>query len=135
MLSQFYIESQLLEGLLQTYVCTWYSNLSTNEAFIHQLRFAITTAARNITSRLLHANIPVIIFDDLIPLILHHVQDWKSLKDSQITQDNIKQHLSNKIHPAACSRQSEISYLKGLMNTLMPHILPTIHLSTNNKVF
>jgi len=130
---------QLLEEILQIYVCTWYSDFSANEAFIQQLRLAITTAAKNIAIRLLRADIGSIIFCDLIPLAIQHAQDWnalskKSQSEIKIPQDCIGSYLSSKIHPAAYTRKAELNYLRGLATALMPHLLPAIHISTNNKV-
>lgn len=130
---------QLLEEILQTYVCTWYSSFSANEAFIQQLRLAITTAAKNIAIRLLRADIGTIIFCDLIPLAIQHAQDWnvllkKSQSEVKVPQDHIGSYLSSKIHPAAYTRKAELNYLRGLVTTLVPHLLPAIHVSTNNKV-
>ncbi|KAM0734453.1 Sorting nexin-14 [Formica fusca] len=130
---------QLLEEVLQIYVCTWYSDFSTNEAFIQQLRLAITTAAKNIAIRLLRADTASITFTDLIPLAIQHAQDWdallkKSRLDVKMPQDYVESYLSSKIHPAAYSREAELNYLRGLTTALLPHLLPTIHVSTNNKV-
>jgi hypothetical protein len=130
---------QLLEEILQIYVCTWYSDFSANEAFIQQLRLAITTAAKNIAIRLLRADIGKIIFCDLIPLAIQHAQDWntlfkKSQSEVKISQDFIGSYLSSKIHPAAYTRKAELNYLRGLATALVPHLLPAIHVSTNNKV-
>ncbi|KYN30488.1 Sorting nexin-14, partial [Trachymyrmex septentrionalis] len=130
---------QLLEELLQMYVCTWYSDISTNEAFIQQLRLAITTAAKNITIRLLRADTATLAFDGLIPLAIQHAQDWKALlkmpiSEVEMPQDYIGSCLSSKIHPAAYSREAELNYLRGLVTALLPHLLPAIHVSTNNKV-
>lgn len=130
---------QLLEEVLQIYVRSWYSDFSTNEAFIQQLRLAITTAAKNITIRLLRADTAGITFHDLIPLAIQHAQDWntlmkKSRMDVKVPQDCIGSYLSSKIHPAAYSREAELNYLRGLITALLPHLLPAIHISTNNKV-
>lgn len=130
---------QLLEELLQIYVCAWYSDISTNEAFIQQLRLAITTAAKNIAIRLLRADIGDITFTDLIPLAIKHAQDWnalvkKSKMDAKMPQDYAGSYLGSKIHPAAYSREAELNYLRGLITALLPHLLPAIHVSTNNKV-
>ncbi|XP_018361321.1 PREDICTED: sorting nexin-14-like [Trachymyrmex cornetzi] len=130
---------QLLEELLQMYVCTWYSDISANEAFIQQLRLAITTAAKNITIRLLRADTATLAFDGLIPLAIQHAQDWKALlkmpiSEVEMPQDYIGSCLSSKIHPAAYSREAELNYLRGLVTALLPHLLPAIHVSTNNKV-
>ncbi|EFN67435.1 Sorting nexin-14 [Camponotus floridanus] len=130
---------QLLEELLQIYVCAWYSDFSTNEAFIQQLRLAITTAAKNIAIRLLRADIGDITFTDLIPLAIKHAQDWnalvkKSKMDAKMPQDYVESYLGSKIHPAAYSREAELNYLRGLITALLPHLLPAIHVSTNNKV-
>lgn len=125
--------------MLQIYVCAWYSDFSTNEAFIQQLRLAITTAAKNIAVRLLRADIASITFTDLIPLAIQHAQDWnalvkKSKLDVKIPQDCVGSYLGSKIHPAAYSREAELNYLRGLITALLPHLLPAIHVSTNNKV-
>ncbi|EFN87552.1 sorting nexin-14 [Harpegnathos saltator] len=130
---------QLLEEILQIYVCTWYSDFSTNEAFIQQLRLAITTAAKNIADRLLRADTATIIFHDLIPLAIQHARDWnmlnkKSKSEVRMPQDYIGSYLGSKIHPAAYSRKAELNYLRGLVTALLPHLLPAIHISTNNKI-
>ncbi|KAL7288116.1 sorting nexin-14-like isoform X2 [Trichogramma pretiosum] len=129
----------LLEEILQTYVCTWYSSLSSNEAFVQQLRLAITTAATNITGRLYKADLSQIIFNNLIPLALHHAKDWqeltKKVKDLGGTpNDHIADFLGSRIHPAAYSREAELNYLRGLVATLLPHLLPATHVSINNQV-
>jgi len=121
------------------YVCTWYSDISANEAFIQQLRLAITTAAKNITIRLLRADTATLVFDGLIPVAIQHAQDWKALlkmpiSEVEMPQDYIGSCLSSKIHPAAYSREAELNYLRGLVTALLPHLLPAIHVSTNNKV-
>lgn len=128
-----------MEEILQIYVCTWYSDFSANEAFIQQLRLAITTAAKNIAIRLLRADTGTIIFCDLIPLAIQHAQDWnvlvkKSRSEVRTPQDYIGSYLSSKIHPAAFSRKAELNYLRGLATALLPHLLPAIHVSANNKV-
>ncbi|XP_011865725.1 PREDICTED: sorting nexin-14-like [Vollenhovia emeryi] len=130
---------QLLEEVLQIYVCTWYSDFSANEAFVQQLRLAITTAAKNIAVRLLRADTATIAFDGLIPLAIQHAQDWSALvkmskHDVKTPQDYVESCLSSKIHPAAYSREAELDYLRGLVTALLPHLLPAIHVSTNNKV-
>ncbi|KAL0109395.1 hypothetical protein PUN28_014457 [Cardiocondyla obscurior] len=129
---------QLLEEVLQIYVCTWYSDFSANEAFIQQLRLAITTAAKNIAIRLLRADVSTLTFDGLIPLAIQHAQDWNALhkmsKADETSQNYIGSCLSSKIHPAAYSREAELNYLRGLVTALLPHLLPAIHVSTNNKV-
>ncbi|XP_018300298.1 sorting nexin-14 [Mycetomoellerius zeteki] len=130
---------QLLEEVLQMYVCTWYSDITANEAFIQQLRLAITTAAKNITIRLLRADTATLAFDGLIPLAIQHAQDWKALlkmpiSEIEMPQDYIGSCLSSKIHPAAYAREAELNYLRGLVTALLPHLLPAIHVSTNNKV-
>lgn len=130
---------QLLEEVLQIYVRTWYSDISANEAFIQQLRLAITTVAKNVTVRLLRADTATLAFDGLIPLAIQHAQDWNALlkmskSDVKMPQDYIGSCLSSKIHPAAYSREAELNYLRGLVTTLLPHLLPAIHVSTNNKV-
>lgn len=124
---------------MQIYICTWYSDFSANEAFIQQLRLTITIAAKNIAVRLLRADPGTIVFCDLIPLALQHARDWnilieKSKSDAKLPQDYVESYLNSKIHPAAYSRKAELDYLRGLVTALMPHLLPAIHISTNNKV-
>ncbi|OXU20981.1 hypothetical protein TSAR_003479 [Trichomalopsis sarcophagae] len=130
---------RLLEEILQTYVCTWYSDLSSNEAFVQQLRLAIATAATNITGRLYKADLSHIIFNHLIPIAVHHARDWQELKKRAkdlggTPTDHIADFLGSKIHPAAYSREAELNYLRGLVGALLPHLLPAIHVSTNNQV-
>ncbi|XP_053994319.1 sorting nexin-14-like [Hylaeus volcanicus] len=132
---------QFFEDLLQQYVCTWYSSFSTNYAFVYQLRLATTTATKNIADRLLRTDVANIILCRLIPLILQNAQDLKILnKKIQNTSDgsDFRKHMINyfgyDIHPAAYSREAELNYLRGLVTAIVPHLLPAVHVSTNNKV-
>ncbi|KAJ8681663.1 hypothetical protein QAD02_017455 [Eretmocerus hayati] len=130
---------RLLEEILQTYVCTWYCDLSSNESFIQQLRLAISTAVTNVTGRLYRADLSCIIFNHLIPLGVQHARDWKELKKRASDlggkpSDYVADLLGSRIHPAAYSRKAELNYLRGVVATLLPHLLPAIHVSTNNQV-
>ncbi|XP_014206596.1 sorting nexin-14-like [Copidosoma floridanum] len=129
----------LLEEILKTYVCTWYSDLSSNDAFVQQLRLAIATAATNVTNRLFKCDLSHIIFNHLIPLGVHHARDWRELKKRAKDlggnpTDHIPDYLGSKIHPAAYSREAELNYLRGIVATLLPHLLPITHVNTNNQV-
>ncbi|XP_006608646.1 sorting nexin-14-like isoform X1 [Apis dorsata] len=132
---------QLLEDLLQKYVCAWYSNFSTNEAFVQQLRLATATATKNITVRLLRTDVPNVVFYHLIPLILQHAQNWKTLRtkvkdvsDMSSFGNQLIDHFGCEIHPASYSRKAELNYLRGIVTAIIPHLLPAIHVSINNKV-
>lgn len=88
---------------------------------------------------MLRADVATIAFDGLIPLAIQHAQDWNALlkmSNSEVErpQDYIGSCLNSKIHPAAYSREAELNYLRGLVTALLPHLLPAIHVSTNNKV-
>ncbi|XP_015120407.1 sorting nexin-14 [Diachasma alloeum] len=129
----------LLETVLQTYVCEWYSTFSTDEAFLQELRLTIATAARNIISRLFRANISEVIFNNLIPVALQHAEDWRLLvihahKNGNKPEDNVLDYLGHRIHPAALSRDAELNYLRGLVTGFIPHLIPSSYISTNNKV-
>lgn len=132
---------QFLEDLLQKYVCTWYSDFSTNEAFVQQLRLATATAAKNIAVRLLRTDASNVVFYRLIPLLLQHAQDWKMLhakirdnSDADNFGSRLLDYLGREVHPASYSRQAELNYLRGVVTAIVPHLLPAIHVSTNNKV-
>lgn len=125
--------------MLETYVCTWYSSLSSNRAFVQELRFAIATATRNITARLFCADISQIIFNNLIPVALQHAEDWQELsKRAKMfganPQDYVADYLGSKVHVASYSREAELNYLRGIATALTPLVLPTTNISTNNRV-
>ncbi|XP_050597216.1 sorting nexin-14-like [Bombus affinis] len=132
---------QLLEDLLQKYVCAWYSDFSTNEAFVQQLRLATATATKDIAVRLLRTDVSNVVFYHLIPLILQHAQDWKTLRtkmkdlsDTSCFGNQLINHFGREIHPASYSRKAELNYLRGIVTAFIPYLLPAIHVSTNNKV-
>ncbi|XP_043256850.1 sorting nexin-14-like [Colletes gigas] len=136
-----YALEQLLEDLLQKYICAWYSSFSTNKAFVQQLRVATTTATKNLVVRLLRTDVANIVLCRLVPLILQNAEDWKTLRtriqdtsDASHFRKHVIGYLGNEIHPAAYSREAELNYLKGLVTAVVPHLLPAIHVSTNNKV-
>lgn len=132
---------QLLEDLLEKYVCAWYSDFSANEAFVQQLRLATVTATKDIAVRLLRTDVPNVIFCHLIPLVLQHAQDWKTFKakmrdvsDTSCFGNQLIDHFGRQIHPASYSRKAELNYLRGVITAIIPYLLPAIHVSTNNKV-
>ncbi|XP_048505459.1 sorting nexin-14-like isoform X2 [Athalia rosae] len=80
-----------------------------------------------------------VIFDHLVPIALQHAQDWRVLVNRARDQggrptDYAADYLGSRIHPAAYSREAELNYLRGLVTTLMPHLLPNTHFSINNKI-
>lgn len=110
-----------------------------NDAFIQQLRLAVTVALRNMTGRVLEADISGIIFRDLIPIGVQHAKHWRALVNKAKLEggrpeDYVIEYLGINIHPAAYSRKAELNYLRGLATTLIPHVLPDIRVSVNNKV-
>lgn len=128
-----------MEEILKTYVFTWYSDLSSNDSFVQQLRLAIATAITNVTNKLFKADLSRIIFNNLIPLGIHHARDWQELKkrakdSGGEPSDHIIDYLGSKIHPAAYSREAELNYLRGIVANLLPHLLPATHINTNNQV-
>lgn len=130
---------QLLETVLQTYVCEWYTTFSSDEAFLQELRQTIATAVRNIADRLFRTNISEVIFNNLLPVALQHAEDWRLLsvhahKNGNKPEDNVLDYLGHRIHPAALSRDAEMNYLRGLVTAVIPHLIPTSYISTNNKV-
>ncbi|XP_076756445.1 sorting nexin-14 [Xylocopa sonorina] len=136
-----YALEQLLEDLLQKYVCAWYTDFSTDEAFVQQLRMATATATKNIAVRLLRTDVSNVVFYHLIPLLLQHAQDWKMLRaklkdttDTTYFGNQLVDYFGQEIHPASYSRKAELNYLRGVVTAIIPHLLPAIHVSTNNKV-
>ncbi|XP_058798225.1 sorting nexin-14-like [Phymastichus coffea] len=128
-----------LEEILQTYVCAWYSAVSSNEAFVQQLRLAIATTITNISSRLFRADLSSIIFKNLIPIAINHAKNYQELKKKAKElggnpTDYVADFLESKIHPAAYSREAELNYLRGITAMLLPCLLPATHISTNNQV-
>lgn len=118
---------------------TWYSDFSSNDAFVQQLRLTTAIAVRNLAGRLLRADISEVIFNNLIPVALQHAQEYQILfehaqKKGGRVEDYVLDYLGDKIHPAAYSREAEVSYLRGLVTGLLPHLLPSTYISINNKV-
>lgn len=133
------IDPQLLEQLLQSYVSVWYSEFSSDEAFVQQFRTSIATAVGNVAQRLFRVDVAAVIFEHLVPVAIQHAKDWRVLEEKANIHggkpiDYARDYLGPRIHPAAYSREAELNYLRGLVTTLMPHLLPTTHFSVNNKV-
>lgn len=108
---------------------------------MQQLRSATATASKNIAVRLLRTDVTNVVFNRLIPLILQHAQDWKTLhakiENASVTsdfRDHIIDYFGHEIHPAAYSRKAELNYLRGVVTAIVPYLLPATHVSTNNKV-
>lgn len=108
---------------------------------MQQLRFATATASKNIAIRLLRTDVTNVIFYRLIPLILQHAQDWKTLRttvkessDQSRFGNRLIDYFGREIHPASYTREAELNYLRGVVAAVTPHLLPAIHVSTNNKV-
>lgn len=58
----------------------------------------------------------------------------KDVSDMSSFGNQLIDHFGCEIHPASYSRKAELNYLRGIVTAIIPHLLPAIHVSINNKV-
>ncbi|KAK3930284.1 Sorting nexin-14 [Frankliniella fusca] len=121
------IES-LLNRILQDFVESWYSQISSDIAFELELRHCLRRACTIVLQRGLKINLAEIIFVKLLPAAVSHLEDYLIIREMSQKQRipfvrAAVQHLGKRLHPATFNRDRELDYLRQISECVMPTLV------------
>ncbi|XP_059050727.1 sorting nexin-14-like [Achroia grisella] len=111
-------------AILDQFVNTWYSKITLQPFFVDELRHQLRYASACLLRRALKVNYSHLILNRLVGCALQHYTVWS--EGGPGTEAVAP-------HPAACSREAELRYLRSLTNALMPYLLDDTN--AHNSVF
>ncbi|XP_048575614.1 sorting nexin-14 [Nematostella vectensis] len=122
---------EFLDLVLKNFVYSWYSEVSSDEICVDELR----TSLRYITSVLLRrarkVDIPTLVTDRLIKEGLRHFDNYIKAKERVLSSDYkediqtaIMDELAPSMHCAMYSRHAELQYLRKIAESVLPQLLP-----------
>lgn len=110
---------KLLEKTIETYVESWYQSLSSDVAFLTEIRETIRYAASVVLSRLLKVDLTELLTTKLFPAVINHIEMGLQLK---VRPD---------FHPALYNRKAELDYVRLRVKYLLPHLIEERNLKCN----
>ncbi|XP_034243471.1 sorting nexin-14-like isoform X2 [Thrips palmi] len=130
------IES-LLNRILKEFVDSWYSQISSDNAFELELRVLLRRACTILLQRGLKINLAEIIFQKLLPAGVRHLEDYLIIRETSQNQRipfvrAAVQHLGTRLHPATLNRERELEYLRQLTECIMPCLATNTQLRCQN---
>lgn len=130
------IES-LLNRILKEFVDSWYSEISSDNAFELELRVTLRRACTILLQRGLKVNLAEIIFVKLLPAGVRHLEDYLIIRETSQNQRipfvrAAVQHLGTRLHPATLNRERELEYLRQLTECIMPSLVTNTQLQCQN---
>ncbi|KAL3842670.1 hypothetical protein ACJMK2_020660 [Sinanodonta woodiana] len=105
----------------------YFSNLSTDEEFVDELRSSIRYLASVFLRKIKRLDVSKFVTDKLLKASLQHLHTClkaqKSLQPGQDFQDCVMDILGPNLHYAMNNRKAELEYLRRLAEKLFPYIL------------
>jgi sorting nexin-25 len=133
----------LLEWLLRDLVISWYSNITRNPNFIHEVDRAIRAAVINVRDKLLPLDVVEIAVSRFVPIVTEHLKEFyqaerairgRNLNRSVTESEELDLAIAGKyrdgnLHPAASLAYSDPKivqqeHLRKIVAQLLPLILP-----------
>ncbi|XP_045463285.1 sorting nexin-14-like [Harmonia axyridis] len=124
--------------MLEVFVSTWYDNLTKDESFIYELKYALKYSTAIIIRRIMEIDLPTLMSRKILPCIIKHVDDVIYIEDiAKLKNSNINdvaiEYWGNKLHGAVTNRRNELIYLRELSSSLLPIILPSKYFQCRNS--
>nr|XP_022337041.1 sorting nexin-14-like isoform X1 [Crassostrea virginica] len=114
--------------VLKEFLYTWYRDLSTDEGFPDELKTSIRFLASVLLRRLKKMDVPKMVSEKLIKAALQHLHVYLEARKHSPPGSDLQQatleRLGPNMHVAMLSRKCELEYLRRLVESLYPYILP-----------
>lgn len=114
--------------VLKEFLYTWYRDLSTDEGFPDELKTSIRFLASVLLRRLKKVDISKMVSEKLIKAALQHLHVYLEARKHSPPGGDLQQatleRLGPNMHVAMLSRKCELEYLRRLVESLFPYILP-----------
>ncbi|CAH1273161.1 SNX14 [Branchiostoma lanceolatum] len=120
--------SEFLELVLRDFVYTWYRDLSTDEAFVDEMRVSLRFILSCLIRRVKKTDLPTFIVNKLIKAAMSHLDKYvRAMESAPPGADLEKATLElygSELHCVMHSRRTELQYLRHLSGEIFPYILP-----------
>ncbi|XP_042216155.1 sorting nexin-14-like isoform X1 [Homarus americanus] len=127
---------ELLNLALDHHVYSWYREISIHEQLADEIRYIIRYAVAVVASKLAKVDLTTVIIDRLLPALINHldayVEGSRRVRGNISSEAAVIQYLraGGGLHRAVRSREDETAYLRGLIGTVVPSLLPTKYQSS-----
>ncbi|KAK3708732.1 hypothetical protein QZH41_015164 [Actinostola sp. cb2023] len=121
---------EFLSLVLKDFVYGWYSDLSSDDTFVDELRTSLRYIASVLVRRVRKLDIPTLVTEKLLKEGLKHFDSYTKAKE-KVKQNEGTENLSSVLkllepdmHCALHSRTVELLYLRKVADGVLPHLLP-----------
>ncbi|XP_045582931.2 sorting nexin-14 isoform X3 [Procambarus clarkii] len=127
---------ELLNLALDHHVYSWYREISIHEQLADEIRYIIRYAVAVVASKLTKVDLTTVIIDRLLPALINHldayVEGSRRVRGNTSSEAAVVQYLraGGGLHRAVKSREDEAAYLRGVIGTVIPSLLPTKYQSS-----
>ncbi|RXG68734.1 Sorting nexin-14 [Armadillidium vulgare] len=121
---------EIFNLVLDHHIYYWYKEISVHDQLADEIRYIIRYAAASLGTRLTKVDLPSIILDQLIPCGLVHVDSYvegsRKVRGNSSLESSVIQYLKSKkaLHVALQSREDEANYLRAVVDSLIPYLIP-----------
>lgn len=117
-----------LNGVLREYVHIWFREVSSDQAFVHELRLVIRHLLASLCRRAAEVDLVRFITGPVAQAAISHLDAYlrSRVMMSDVTDQArfVLNSLGSQVHVAVASRESEHQYLRLLSETLVSRLLP-----------
>lgn len=117
-----------LNGVLREYVHIWFRELSSDQAFVHELRLVIRHLLASLCRRAAEVDLVRFITGPVAQAAISHLDAYlrSQVMMSDVTDQGrfVLNSLGSQVHVAVASRESEHQYLRLLSESLVSRLLP-----------
>lgn len=127
------INFQLYNTIIESFITSWYKNVTDDITFLNELRYCLRYASATVVNKMLQIDVGNVIANKLIPSFIKHIDDYMymgqiaNIKHVEINNIAVE-YLGNRLHIAVTNRKNELNYLRNLTSCLLPSIAPPEYL-------
>ncbi|BFZ02791.1 hypothetical protein BsWGS_05830 [Bradybaena similaris] len=119
---------EFLTIVLKDHVYSWWRDLSEDEEFVDELRINFRFLASVLLRRMKKVDVPHLVTQKILHAVVQHIdlciQAFEKAGYEGDLQQIVLDYMGSSIHCAMWSRKAELEYLRRLVETLFPCILP-----------
>lgn len=121
---------ELFNLALDHHVYSWYREISIHDQLADEIRYVIRYAVAVLASKLSKVDMTTVIVNRLLPTLVNHLDAY--LEGGRRVRGNISSEAAvihylkagGGLHQAVRSREDEEGYLRGVIGTVLPSLLP-----------
>ncbi|KAG5876709.1 hypothetical protein JTB14_038026 [Gonioctena quinquepunctata] len=125
------------DRIITNFISSWYGQFTEDDDFKNELRHCFRFSTATMINRFFELDVGKIIANKLIPCAVRHVDDYLyiqqigKLKNVRFNEV-VTEYLGKRLHAAATNRNNELGYLRHMVSSLLPNVLPKSYLKCRN---